>query len=75
MMIAMISDRTMVFSGEPGFHGVAGGPKRVREAMNDLLTELGITMRQDKESGRPRINKEGSYLDRLQKAKGVFFEV
>jgi ATP-binding cassette subfamily E protein 1 len=32
-------------------------------------------MRQDKESGRPRINKEGSYLDRLQKAKGVFFEV
>jgi ATP-binding cassette subfamily E protein 1 len=75
MMIAMISDRTMVFSGEPGLHGVAGSPKRVREAMNDLLAELGITMRQDKESGRPRINKEGSYLDRLQKAKGVYFEV
>ncbi|ESQ21483.1 MAG: ABC transporter [uncultured Acidilobus sp. CIS] len=75
MMIAMISDRTMVFSGEPGLHGIAGSPKRVREAMNDLLAELGITMRQDKESGRPRINKEGSYLDRLQKAKGVYFEV
>lgn len=75
MMIAMISDRAMVFSGEPGVHGVAGTPKRVRESMNDLLGQLGITMRQEKETGRPRINKEGSYLDRLQKAKGVYFEV
>ena len=75
MMIAMISDRAMVFSGEPGVHGVAGTPKRVRDSMNDLLGQLGITMRQEKETGRPRINKEGSYLDRLQKAKGVYFEV
>ncbi len=74
MMIAMISDRAMVFSGEPGVHGVAGAPRRVRESMNELLGQLGITMRQEKETGRPRINKEGSYLDRLQKAKGIYFE-
>ncbi|MGC9071159.1 MAG: ribosome biogenesis/translation initiation ATPase RLI [Acidilobus sp.] len=75
MMIAMISDRSMVFTGEPGAHGIARTPRKVRESMNDLLGQLGVTMRQEKDSGRPRINKEGSYLDRLQKAKGVYFEV
>ncbi len=75
MTIAMISDRAMVFSGDPGARGLARSPKRVRDSMNELLGQLGITMRQEKDSGRPRINKEGSYLDRLQKAKGVYFEI
>ncbi len=74
MMIAMISDRAMVFSGTPGVHGVAAAPTKLRDGMNRLLSELGITMRQEKDSGRPRINKEGSYLDRLQKAKQAYFE-
>jgi ATP-binding cassette subfamily E protein 1 len=75
MMIAMISDRATVFGGSPGIHGVASSPAPLRLGMNDMLSQLGITMRQEKESGRPRINKEGSYLDRLQKAKNVYFEV
>ena len=75
MMIAMISDRATVFGGSPGVHGVASSPAPLRLGMNDMLSQLGITMRQEKESGRPRINKEGSYLDRLQKAKNVYFEV
>ncbi|MFP3171704.1 MAG: ribosome biogenesis/translation initiation ATPase RLI [Acidilobus sp.] len=75
MMIAMISDRAMVFGGSPGIHGVASSPAPLRLGMNDMLSQLGITMRQEKESGRPRINKEGSYLDRMQKAKNVYFEV
>ncbi len=75
MMIAMISDRATVFGGSPGIHGVASSPAPLRLGMNVMLSQLGITMRQEKESGRPRINKEGSYLDRLQKAKNVYFEV
>ncbi|ADL18851.1 putative ATPase RIL [Acidilobus saccharovorans 345-15] len=75
MMIAMISNRAMVFSGTPGVHGIASSPAPLRASMNELLSQLGITMRQEKESGRPRINKEGSYLDRLQKARKVYFEV
>ncbi len=74
MMIAMISDKAMVFTGEPGVHGVAGAPSKIRDSMNRLLSTLDITMRREHESGRPRINKEGSYLDRAQKTKGVYFE-
>ena len=74
MMIAMVADKAMVFQGEPGVRGVASSPRALRDAMNLLLSSLGVTMRREQESGRPRINKEGSYLDRLQKARGTYFE-
>ena len=74
MMIAMVADKAMVFRGEPGAHGIASSPRTIRDAMNLLLSSLGVTMRREQESGRPRINKEGSYLDRLQKARGTYFE-
>jgi len=38
--------------------------------VSKLLKSLDVTLRKDKESGRPRINKRGSVLDREQKAKG-----
>jgi ATP-binding cassette subfamily E protein 1 len=44
----------------------------MREGMNRFLSELGVTFRRDK-SGRPRINKPGSYLDREQKAGGEYY--
>lgn len=70
-----IASRIMVFEGEPGVHGVAGKPLGLVEGMNRFLKGLGITIRKDPETGRPRINKEGSYLDRLQKRLGKYYYI
>jgi ATP-binding cassette subfamily E protein 1 len=69
-----ISDKIMVFKGEPGVQGVAGRPTSVKKGMNEFLKELGITIRRDPHTYRPRINKEGSYLDRMQKIRGIYYE-
>ncbi|MFP3229758.1 MAG: ribosome biogenesis/translation initiation ATPase RLI [Caldisphaera sp.] len=73
IILDFISDRIIIFNGEPGIHGHADAPKQTKKAMNELLSELKITIRRDAESGRPRINKEGAYLDRLQKTKGEYY--
>jgi len=73
LIIDFISDRLIPILGEPGFHGKAYSPKTLREGMNIFLRELGVTFRRDPQSGRPRVNKEGSYLDRMQKAKGEYY--
>ena len=70
-----IASRIMVFGGTPGEHGKALAPKPLLEGMNLFLKELGITIRKDPETGRPRINKEGSYLDRLQKRLGKYYYI
>lgn len=71
-MIDMISERILVFEGEPGVLGTAAGPFDMRTGMNRFLRELGVTFRRD-QSGRPRINKPGSFLDREQKALGEYY--
>ncbi|MCU0633177.1 MAG: ribosome biogenesis/translation initiation ATPase RLI [Methanolinea sp.] len=71
-LVDMISERILVFDGEPGIHGEATGPFEMREGMNRFLSRLGITFRRDK-SGRPRINKPQSYLDREQRASGEYY--
>ncbi|ADV65536.1 ribosome biogenesis/translation initiation ATPase RLI [Desulfurococcus mucosus] len=68
-----ISDRVMVFLGKPGVEGHAHSPVSLREGFNRLLRELDITVRRDSESGRPRINKPGSVMDREQKARGEYY--
>ncbi len=73
VMIDLITHRIMVFSGEPGKRGHAYPPMGLREGMNLFLKELGITFRRDPETGRPRVNKEGSRLDRIQKASGEYY--
>ena len=71
-LIDMISERILVFEGIPGVQGRATGPFDMRTGMNLFLKDLGVTFRRDR-SGRPRINKPGSYLDREQKAGGEFY--
>lgn len=71
-LIDMISERILVFEGEPGVSGTAAGPFGMREGMNRFLSELDVTFRRD-QSGRPRINKPDSFLDREQKASGEFY--
>jgi ATP-binding cassette subfamily E protein 1 len=57
----------MVFSGEPGRYGKSSKMHEFEEGISELLRQLDITLRKDKDSGRPRINKKGSVLDREQK--------
>lgn len=71
-LIDMISERILVFEGEPGIAGTAAGPFKMRDGMNRFLNELDVTFRRD-QSGRPRINKPGSFLDREQKGSGEFY--
>ncbi|MCK9581220.1 MAG: ribosome biogenesis/translation initiation ATPase RLI [Methanoregula sp.] len=71
-LIDMISERILVFEGEPGVSGTASGPFPMRDGMNRFLRELDVTFRRD-QSGRPRINKPESFLDREQKGLGEFY--
>ncbi len=72
-MIDLVSDRLMVFDGEPAERGHAGRPQSMREGMNDFLSNLGITFRRDERAGRPRINKPESQKDREQKRQGEYY--
>jgi ATP-binding cassette subfamily E protein 1 len=71
-LIDMISERMLVFDGAPGVKGAAYGPYDMEDGMNHFLKGLKVTFRRD-QSGRPRINKPGSYLDREQQAKGNYY--
>jgi ATP-binding cassette subfamily E protein 1 len=72
-MIDLVSDRLMVFNGEPADHGRASRPKGMREGMNDFLANLDVTFRRDARVGRPRINKPGSQKDEQQKRDGEYY--
>lgn len=73
IMVDAVADRIIVFRGEPSIHGHALEPMSKVEAMNTFLKELGITLRRDRHSGRPRINKLNSRLDRYQKEVGEYY--
>ena len=70
-----ISDRFIVFSGEPGKFGIGSSPMNKRDGANKFLKEMQITFRRDPETGRPRANKEGSQRDIMQKEKGEYYYV
>ncbi|MGC8661068.1 MAG: ribosome biogenesis/translation initiation ATPase RLI [Nitrososphaeria archaeon] len=73
MIIDLISDSIIVFSGTPNVHGAAIGPLPKREAMNVFLRGMDITYRRDEITSRPRVNKPGSRLDREQKSTGEYY--
>lgn len=68
-----IADRLMIFSGEPGIRGFANPPTDLREGMNSFLKDMNVTFRRDPQTKRPRVNKEGSRLDREQKDIGEYY--
>ena len=72
-MIDMLSQRLMVFEGEPSVYGKARGPFNMETGMNKFLKNLGITFRRDEETKRPRVNNLGSRLDREQKENGNYY--
>jgi len=68
-------DELMVFrpTADDGSAGRGDGPFAMREGMNRLLRSVDITFRRDAETLRPRINREGSVLDREQRSKGEYY--
>ncbi len=75
MFIDYLSDNLMVFEGDPGVKGLAKSPTDLRPGMNRFLRTVDITFRRDKVSGRPRVNKKDSRLDRAQRDIGEFYYV
>jgi ATP-binding cassette subfamily E protein 1 len=70
-----IADHLMVFTGKPGAEGFANPPTTLRRGMNMFLKEMEVTFRRDPATKRPRVNKEGSKLDKFQKEIGEYYYV
>jgi ATP-binding cassette subfamily E protein 1 len=71
----LIADHLMVFTGEPGVSGIAHPLTTLRKGMNMFLKEMQVTFRRDPATKRPRVNKEGSKLDKFQKQVGEYYYV
>ena len=63
----------MVFNGEPGIAGTAHPPTTLHGGMNTFLKEMDITFRRDNVAYRPRVNKEGSQMDKFHKSTGEYY--
>ncbi len=74
-VVDIVSDRLLVFAGEPGVSGESTSPLTKEEGMNEFLRRVGLTYRRDISTGRPRVNKPGSKLDREQKERGSYYYV
>jgi len=70
-----IADRLMVFTGKPGVEGIVKPLTSLRDGMNMFLKEMEVTFRRDPTTKRPRVNKEGSKLDKFQKQMGEHYYV
>jgi len=66
VFIDYLSDGLLVFEGEPARRGAVASFS-MEAGMNKFLSNLGITLRRDPDSKRPRINKPNSRLDREQR--------
>ncbi len=73
VFIDSISSRIIQFTGESSVHGRASSPRNKMDAMNSFLKDLGITLRRDVETMRPKVNKKDSVLDREQREKGNYY--
>ena len=72
-IIDALSDRLLLFTGYPGKYGKTIGPLSKREGMNEFLKILDITFRRDEETGRARINKKNSAIDKRQRSANEYF--
>ena len=72
-LIDIVSDSLLIFVGKSGVNGNASRLMRKEEGMNTFLKDLGVTYRRDIDTGRPRVNKPGSKLDRRQKDEKTYY--
>ncbi|NOJ29258.1 MAG: ribosome biogenesis/translation initiation ATPase RLI, partial [Nitrososphaeraceae archaeon] len=74
-LIDIVSDSLIIFDGKPGISGISSRSMKKEEGMNQFLKILSITYRRDEDTGRPRVNKEDSRLDRIQKESGNYYYI
>jgi ATP-binding cassette, sub-family E, member 1 len=72
-LIDLVSDRLVMFEGNPGIKGAGTSPTTKEIGMNNFLESLSISFRRDETTGRPRVNKDSSRLDRQQKTAGNYY--
>jgi ATP-binding cassette subfamily E protein 1 len=63
----------MLFTGKPGVEGRVNEIMSLKHGINTFLHDVGITFRRDPKTGRPRVNKENSWLDRYQKSINEYY--
>lgn len=74
LMGLYLADRVIVYSGDPGVKCIAHTPCDKESGMNCFLRDLDVTIRQDPDTHRPRINKAGSSADQEQKSLGIYYK-
>ncbi|MBD3227969.1 MAG: ribosome biogenesis/translation initiation ATPase RLI [Candidatus Lokiarchaeota archaeon] len=75
LCVDFLSDTLMVFDGDPGNRGHSYPPQSLKTGMNKFLKDVGITFRRDLNTGRPRVNKKGSEMDKKQKARNEYYYI
>ena len=73
VMASALSDKVVVYDGEPGVECTARAPVDLVAGFNSFLQQLDVTFRRDPANARPRVNKPGSQNDQDQKASGNLF--
>jgi ATP-binding cassette subfamily E protein 1 len=73
LMASTMADKVNVFDGKPGIEATARTPCSVADGFNQFLKQLNVTFRKDPINLRPRINKKGSLLDKLQKSNREYY--
>lgn len=73
ILIDAVSSRMVVFEGTASVKGRALRPMSKKGGMNLFLSKMGITLRRDKDTKRPRVNKPGSRMDREQREAGEYY--
>jgi ATP-binding cassette subfamily E protein 1 len=74
-LIDHVADSLVIFEGYPSLEGKASPPMQKEAGMKKFLKALSITYRRDDNTGRPRVNKEGGRLDRMQKDSGDYYYI
>ena len=72
-LMDLVSDSMVIFEGISSIEGHATSPLPKIDAMNRFLKSLDITFRRDEKSRRPRVNKDGSRLDKDQKGSQNYY--
>jgi ATP-binding cassette, sub-family E, member 1 len=73
LLLDYMSDRMLLFEGEPGVVGTAKSITGLQEAFNAFLKTEDMTFRQDPDTKRPRANKPGSQKDQEQKKANKYY--
>ena len=75
LMGMYMADRVITFTGVPGLHCTAHEAVDKETGMNAFLKDLNVTIRQDPETMRPRVNKPNSTKDKEQKQLNQYYMV